>query len=85
MLKTLRERGYILLSPTKGKRVHYQITDPQALFREIESFTQDSNRAIEELHSIYSAKENAPTLIIKSGIEEIRSIHQDLVETLPKG
>jgi sugar-specific transcriptional regulator TrmB len=85
IIRTLREQGYIITVPSKEKRTLYYVSDPKLLLIALEDIERQSRPLIEELGHIYHLRGDRPKLSIREWVEEIRSIHGDLVSSLPKG
>lgn len=84
VLKSLRERGYVNTTLQKNKRISYCITDPLLLLNELEEIQKNSRNTIEELSYFYQKSTKKPNFSIKEWLEEIRSIHKDLITSLKK-
>lgn len=75
----LVERSYL-----DGKRYYYHVTSPEKLKEKIHQISQMADQILPELTALYQKTQDAPILSIKEGIDGIKSIHKDLVESVPK-
>ncbi|MBX9809006.1 MarR family transcriptional regulator [Candidatus Gracilibacteria bacterium] len=83
VLKSLEDEGFVEKSQSE-KRYFYHTTGPEELRNKLIELDQMADRIIPELTEIHQRNHESPILSIREGIEGIQSIHQDLVNLLPK-
>lgn len=80
-----RKWGYISKTMSIwGKRTLYQVTSPKILALRAADIQKQTAIIIPELEAIYEKSLDRPKLTIKEWIDWIRSIHSDLIHSLPK-
>jgi sugar-specific transcriptional regulator TrmB len=84
VIKSLRERWYVSPTIKKSKRTSYYITDPSLLSQELIEVERLSRVVIGELVDMYQRSSDRPTFSLKEWVEELRSIHADLISSLKK-
>jgi sugar-specific transcriptional regulator TrmB len=83
-LRSLEADSLIEKSYLDGKRYYYHTTSPGRLREKLERINTIAESTLPELEAIYTKNMNAPILSIKEGINGIRSIHQDLLNSVPQ-
>ncbi len=83
--QSLESEGYISKTMSIwGKRTLYQVTSPKILALRAADIQKQTAIIIPELEAIYEKSLDRPKLTIKEWIDWIRSIHSDLIHSLPK-
>lgn len=83
ILRSLESEWYIDKSLT-DKRYYYHTTWPDHLREKLRELSNLADRMIPELTEIHGRTHAAPVLSIREWIEGIQSIHQDLLDSVPK-
>lgn len=83
-LRSLEADGLVEKSYLDGKRYFYHVTSPGKLREKLERINTLADNTLPELELMYEKRMNAPILSIKEWIDGIRSIHTDLLQSVPK-
>ncbi len=83
-IQSLESEGFVEKSYLDGKRYYYHTTSPKKLLEKLKRLNELAEQVIPELETIYMKHGDLPILSTKEGIDGIRSIHQDLLDSVPR-
>ena len=83
-LRSLEADGLVEKSYLDGKRYYYHITSPKKLRDKLNTLNTLAENTLPELELMYEKKMHTPILSIKEWVDGIRSIHADLLQSVPK-
>lgn len=84
-IQSLESEGFVEKSYLDGKRYYYHTTSPKKLLEKLKRLSELAEQVVPELETLFLKHGDAPILSTKEGVDGIRSIHQDLLDTLPRG
>ncbi len=83
-LRSLEADWLVEKSYLDGKRYFYHVTSPKKLRDKLNTLNSLAENTLPELELMYEKKMHTPILSIKEWVDGIRSIHADLLQSVPK-
>ncbi len=81
----LMDAGYVERSLLEGRRYYYHAAHPEKLREKVRELAETASRLLPELGLIYEKRHTTPSLSLHEGIDAIRELHIDIVNSLPHG
>jgi HTH-type transcriptional regulator, sugar sensing transcriptional regulator len=81
VLQTLQGEGLIKEQEGKGRRVAYLASDPEALYRSIESQRETISRLLPDLRGLYTTQKHKPKIRFYDGLEQVKEVYRSSLES----